>query len=360
MQRFVAVADAVVRFVAVTQPLEDLEGLRGRRRFHIHRLEAALQRTVLLDVLAVLVERGRTDALDFTARQRRLEHVRGIDRALGTTCTHQGVQLVDEQHHIAHAAHFGHDRFDALFELTAVLGASHHQGEVEHHDALVAQDLGHAILDDLLSQTFDDGRLAHTGLAQQHRVVLRAAREDLDHALDFIRAPDHRIQLAFARQFGQVATKAVERRRLALAALRFLGGRRRGTFLLAAFLVFFLIRVGAQEVEHFFAHILELDAQVHEHLGRNALVLFDQAEQQVFGTNVVVAEIAGLFHRQLQHLLGAGCKGKLTHRHHRRTGLDDLLDLAADLGQVDPHVLEHIGGDARALLHQAQQNVLGT
>ena len=45
------------------------------RLIDLHRLEAALERGVLLDVLAIFVQRGRTDAVQFAARQHRLEHV---------------------------------------------------------------------------------------------------------------------------------------------------------------------------------------------------------------------------------------------------------------------------------------------
>ncbi len=40
-------------------------------------------------------------------------------------------------------------------------------------------------------------------------------------------------------------------------------------------------------------------------------------------------------------------------------GLDDLLDLVADLPQVDVQVLQDVGGDAAALLDQAEQDVFG-
>ena len=59
-------------------------------------MEAPLERRVLLDVLAVLVERRRADAVQLPARQRRLEHVGRVDGALGAARTHQRVQLVDE------------------------------------------------------------------------------------------------------------------------------------------------------------------------------------------------------------------------------------------------------------------------
>ena len=63
-------------------------------------------------------------------------------------------------------------------------------------DAAVFQGLGHVAVDDPQGQPFDDGRLADARLADQHGIVLRAAREDLDHAADFLVAADDRIELA--------------------------------------------------------------------------------------------------------------------------------------------------------------------
>ena len=72
-----------------------------RRLVDQHRLEAALQRGVLLDVLAVLVERGGADAVQFAARQHRLEQVAGVHRAFGLAGADDRVQLVDEQDDLA-------------------------------------------------------------------------------------------------------------------------------------------------------------------------------------------------------------------------------------------------------------------
>ena len=62
-----------------------------------HRLEAAGEGRVLLDMLAVLVERGRADAMQLAARQRRLQEVRRVHRAIGLAGADQRVHLVDEQ-----------------------------------------------------------------------------------------------------------------------------------------------------------------------------------------------------------------------------------------------------------------------
>ena len=68
-----------------------------RRLADEHRREAPLERRVLLDVLAVLVERRRADAAQLAAREHRLEQVRRVDRALGRARADDRVQLVDEE-----------------------------------------------------------------------------------------------------------------------------------------------------------------------------------------------------------------------------------------------------------------------
>ena len=80
------------------------------------------------------------------------------------------------------------------------------------------QQLGHVAVDDHLGEALDDRRLADAGLAQQHGVVLGAAGEDLDHALDFILAADDRVELALPGQVGQVAAEGVQGRSLGLVA----------------------------------------------------------------------------------------------------------------------------------------------
>jgi hypothetical protein len=283
------------------------------------------------------------------------------------------VQLVDEQDDVLGAAHLVHHRLDALLELAAVLGARDHHGQVEHDQALVLEHLGHLAGHDVLRQALDDGGLADARLAQQHGVVLRAPAQDLDHALDLVLAADDRVEVVLARELGEVAAEGVERRGLALGAARaglaaglaLLGPAAAGRLAaaaaaaLAALLRLLAALRRAQELEHLLAHVLELDAQVREHAGRDALALLDQAQQQVLGADVVVAELAGFLEAELEHLLGARREGQVAHRHHGRAALDELLDLGADALEVDAHVPQHVGRDAAALLHQAEQDVLG-
>ena len=110
-------------------------------RLDLDRLEAAVEGAVLLDVLAVLVERGRADALELAARERGLEDVGGVHRALGGAGADDRVQLVDEEDDVPGALDLVHHGLDALLELAAVLGAGDHEREVEGDDLLVEEDL---------------------------------------------------------------------------------------------------------------------------------------------------------------------------------------------------------------------------
>ena len=81
-QRGVGDAHAMVHLVAVLQSAQDADGVLHRRLTDEHLLEAPLQRGVLFDVLAVLVERGGADQSQFAAGQHRLDHVAGVHRRL--------------------------------------------------------------------------------------------------------------------------------------------------------------------------------------------------------------------------------------------------------------------------------------
>ena len=211
-QRAVLDAHSVVLFVAALQPAQDRDRVLDGGLADHHRLEAALERRVLLDVLAVLVERRRADRAQFAAREHRLEQVGRVDCAFGGARADDRVELVEEQDDRALGLGdlFEH-RLQAVLELAAVLGAGDQRADVERDHAPVAQRLGHVAGDDPLGEALDDRRLADARLADQHRVVLGAAGEHLDHAADLLVAADHRVELALFGDLGQVAAEALER-----------------------------------------------------------------------------------------------------------------------------------------------------
>ena len=74
-------------------------------------------------MLLVLVERRRTDDLDLAARERRLQDIGGVERALCRTRTDECVHLIDEEDDRAVLTYLVDETFEALLELAAVLRA---------------------------------------------------------------------------------------------------------------------------------------------------------------------------------------------------------------------------------------------
>src|SRR5579885_650743 len=188
--------DAVVNLVSLLQAAQEGDGVLDRGLIDQHLLEAPLERRVLLDVLAVLIQRRGAHAVQLATRQRRLQHVAGVHGALGLAGADHGVQLVDEEDDLPFLlGEIVENRFEALLELAAEFRAGDERAHVEREDALVLQALGHLAVDDALRQALDDRSLADAGLADQHRIVLGAPLQDLDGPADLIVAADDRIEL---------------------------------------------------------------------------------------------------------------------------------------------------------------------
>ena len=209
---FVGVADGVEFLVAVLDAEQNLDGVGFARRRNFHGLEAALERAVFFDRLAILARRGGADALDLAARKRRLQNIGGVERAFGRSRAHQRVQLIDEDDGVLILHQLLHDGLEALFKLAAVLGAGHDERKIERQNALVGQERRHVALGDALRQAFDDGGLAHARLADQHRIVLGAAAQNLHHALQLVVAADQRIERVVDGGLRQIAAELGQQR----------------------------------------------------------------------------------------------------------------------------------------------------
>ena len=130
--------------------------------------------------------------------------------SIGGARPDQRVQLVDEQDDVAAGVDLLEHLLQAFLEVTAVAAASHQRTQVEGVELLVLQRLRNLAVHDGLCQALDDGGLADTGLADQHRVVLGAPAEHLHDPLDFLFPADHRVELALHGGGGQVAAELVE------------------------------------------------------------------------------------------------------------------------------------------------------
>ena len=205
---------------------------------------------------------------------------------------------------------------------------------------------GHVARHDLQRQPLGDGRLAHAGLADEDRVVLGAADQHLHDALDLVVAPDHRVELALARQLGQVAAVFFQRPVLVL-----------GPRVVHA--------VAAAYAQQGLVDLLLVDAELLEYADRIPAALAGDGDQQVLNADILVVEPVGLPHRRLQHLGHAG-RGVDLYAADGRLGLvgdlgvviQHVADTLLHGGHVDVHLLEYLGRQALLLFQQRQENML--
>ena len=346
-QRIVRDVQAVVRLEPFAQTAQDQQALLRRGLCNAHGLKAPLERRVLFDILAVLLERRRADDLQLVAPKRGLENVRRVDRALGRARADDRVQLVDEENHIPRSLHLVQDALDALFKVAAVLCAREHGRQVHTHNTLVAQVLGHVAVRNALRQPLGHRRLADAGLADEHGVILAAAREDLDGALDLPVAADDRVHLPAGCQLREVAAVLVERFRVSGAAR--LGPRSR------------LLRPGlilrpAEHVHDVRVDLVQVAAGRHDDARTGAVRLAEDAHEDVLRADVTVTEPVGVLGGQLDDVPRPGAEPLLGRAGH--AAADRLRDHAREHGVRQRVIGQNAGAEPLPLPDDAEQEML--
>ncbi len=330
----------VVRLVAFLQPTQDRDGVINARLAHVHLGEAAFQGRVLLNVLAVLIQRGGADQAQFPAGEHRLEHVPGVHRAFRGTGTHDGVDLVNEGHDLpVGGLDLLQDGLQALLKLTAVLRAGHHGTQVQGNQGLAAQRFGYVPGDHALGQALHHGGLADARVTDEHRVVLGAPRKHLHHTPDFLVAPDHRVELAGAGQCGHVGTELLQRLERAF---------RIRTVDLA------VPADGGQGGAEQFARRSDL---AHRFPGLGDIR--GQSDEQVFGGDIGVPQFTGQFLGRVDSLQQLARELGLRHGGARAggQGLDDRAGLDREPIDVDACGLQQRHGHRVTLVKQRLEQV---
>ena len=351
LQRLVGDGQLVVGLVAVPQAPENGQGGVRIGLMDGDGLKAPLQRGVFFDIPAVFVQRGGPHHLDLPPAQGGLDDVGRVDGTLGAARPHDGVQLIEEEDHVPGPADLGQHVFHPLLKLAPVLGARHHAGQVQGHDPLAPQVLGHLAGDDAPGQALGNGGLAHAGFPDEGGVVLLPPGQDLDDPADFFLPADDRVQGAIGRHAGQIPGELVQQLGvppLGVVPLRLgpAGAAEGGRGL------------PAQSAHQVVVKPFELHAAARQDPGGHAVPLPQQAQQQVLGAHVAVAQSGGLRHGQLNDLFATGGQplgghgDRGSHPHQPGNGAADGLGLQTGVAQ-------HLGGHALPLPGQAQQQVLG-
>ena len=130
--RTVRYANTVVHLVAILQTAEDADGLIHRRFVDKNLLKPAFERTVFFDVFPVFVQGRRTDTAEFSACQRRLQHVGRVLGPLRSAGADNGMKFIDKQDDLPFRIHhFIDKRLHAILEFTAKFRSRHHRTDVQ-------------------------------------------------------------------------------------------------------------------------------------------------------------------------------------------------------------------------------------
>lgn len=333
--------DAVVHLVFLLESPEDRDGVLHRGLFGENRLESALQRGIFFDVLTILVEGGGPHTAQRPPGQGRLEHIGGVHGPFGRPGAHQGVQFVDEQDDLPLGGlHLLDHRLETVFELAPVLGAGDEGAHVQGHQPPVLEAFGDIPGDDPLGQALDDGGFAHAGLADEHGIVLRAAREYLDDAPNLLVPADDRIELAGPGQLGQVAAEFFQ-----------------------GLVLFFRVRVGnplgaADLPQHLEDRIPAGPVALEDAGGLSPLFVGDR-QQDVLHAHVLVFHLRRFGKGRVEHSAGA-------RRDIDLSGPADLREPGNGLGRLLRHGLrsgaqlaQDRGGDPLSVADHRREQVLG-
>ena len=331
----------VMGFILFLQAAQNSDGVFNRRLIDKHFLEAAFKRSVLFDVLAVFVERRRANHMKFTAGECGFKHIARIHAALGFAGADNRMNFVDEENDFPFLSrHFLKELLQTLFKLTAVLRTGNQTRHIERENHLVAQGIGHFIVDDSLSKAFHDGRFTDTRFADQHGVVFRAALQNLHRAANFVITADHRIKLALTSTLGEVNRVFLERFTL----------------------IFRVGIVGFVRTAHGFDGLFHCTACKPGLFGQTSGFRFvlGKGKQRHFRRNVFVARLHGLFFREVQevHQVARNLNIAALPRHFGQT-VNGILHVTFEASDIHAGALEQTARRPFRIGEQSGEQVQG-
>src|SRR5215472_6914635 len=183
-------------------------------------LESSRQGCVFLEVFLVFRPGRGGDGTEFATRQRRFKQVRRIVLPRLPTRPDHGVSLVyKEDDWNRGCLDLGDHVLQAILELALDPGPSLEQAEIQRANLHSLQGWWNISRGNPSSETLDHSRLSYSRFTGENRVVLAAARENVDNLANFEIASQHRINLPRLGRRRKIDSELVE------SCLR---GRRRG------------------------------------------------------------------------------------------------------------------------------------
>jgi hypothetical protein len=260
------------------------------------------------------------------------------------------MDFIDKHDRVGRIAQFLQHRLEALLEVAAILGARQQCPHIQRVNARAFEDFRHIFFNNAPRQAFGDRRLADTGLAHQQRIVLAAAAQRLNDALQFKVASDERIDLA--GQSLRIEIQRVALQRAIITGLLFGFGiavRLRGV---AGF-------VPGDAVHDVIHHINAIDAAFREEMHRVGVLFAEYRGENVRAGHLLLLCGLHMQYRALDDALEAD-SGLRIHllftRNSRRMLINKRCDNLAQLIDIHAARAQHLCG--RSIVQHGEQQVL--
>ena len=196
--------------VIVLDALKHLYAFFDRRLSHGNRLETALKRGILLDILAILVKSGSTYNPYLSARERGFEDICGVYASLGVTDADDIMHLVDNENNVPCLLDLVYKTYHSGFKLSSELSARNECRHIYEIYLLSAKLEGYASVCYSLRESLCDGSFTYARLTYKARIVLLTAAEYLYNSLKLAVSANDPVKLSVSRSSCKIAAVGVE------------------------------------------------------------------------------------------------------------------------------------------------------
>ena len=195
-----------MQFIFFLQPAQNGNRILYARLADENRLKAARQGRIFFDMFAIFIQSGRANAMQFAARQSRFQQIGSVHRPIACPGADQSVHFINEQNNLSgRVGDFLQNRFQPFLKLAAKFGTGNQRAHIQSQQFLALQTFRHITVNNPQCQPFRNRRFADTRLANQHRIIFGAARQNLHGTADFLIAANHRVKPSGLCIGGQIA-----------------------------------------------------------------------------------------------------------------------------------------------------------
>ena len=296
----VVIFHAVELLIVGLQLLQDVLRLVDGGLRDVNLLETAYQTLGTREVTVVFLVGGGADETNLARFEVGLQHVGGVHCAVANgTCSHERVYLVDIDNVrlgfcgiVLIGGNPVHNHLDAFLEVATILRAGQERSHIKLIHLATLQAIRHAPFLDETHQSPDEGGLAHAWLAHMQRVVLVAAAQHLNGALELLFAPNERILLRVE------VVHAGDQSAPGLARLLF-----DAVLLLPALVLILILVLILVFIEFRLLNFVLIFVGADERAQKFTLMAVQRSFQQIAGPGVLQLENA---HREMWYVQGVG------------------------------------------------------